>query len=95
VVLISWFLLISACHPVANPSPDTLQQRQEILDRIADDCGMPHSSWNLLDKDHLTLRPEPNTPYEKVDCLLRGLDKSKLPVSLGFVGNEAYPGNAP
>ena len=54
---------------------------------------MPREVWKLERADQVTLQPEPDASYEKVDCLLSRFQESKLPVSLGFVGNEAYSEN--
>ena len=65
-------------------------QRQAVLDKIADKCGLPRSVFTLTGDDELTLQPESTSAYSSVDCALSEIKKSKLPLKLGFVGNEAY-----
>ena len=83
-------LSLLACQSAEAPAPNTLQNTQTVLDQIADRCGMPREVWKLLGENQVTLQPRADAPYEGVDCLLSELQKSKLPVRLGFVGNEAF-----
>jgi len=47
----------------------------------------------LVGKDAVSLSFPPGEPYEKADCLIREFHNSKLPLKLGFIGNEAYEKN--
>jgi hypothetical protein len=68
-------------------------QRQAALDQIADKCGLARSTFKLVGDDELHVKPDPNERYERVDCALSELRRARLPVKMGFVGNEYYVGN--
>jgi hypothetical protein len=70
------------------------EERQAILNGMADRCRLPRSSWKLISESQVTLELAPGTNYEKTDCLLSELRKSKLPLNLGFVGREHYQENS-
>ena len=91
--MFSPLLSLVACQSADEPAPNALGHTQAVLDRIADRCRMPREVWKLRSEHQVTLQPSPDAPYEGVDCLLRELQKSKLPVRLGFVGNEAFSEN--
>ena len=61
-----------------------------MLDRIADKCGLPRSTFNLVGTEELHVAPPADAKYESVDCALAELKKSDIPFAMGFVGNEAY-----
>ena len=67
--------------------------RRAELDKIADQCGLPRTTFHLVGDDELQLKPDPNAPYPSVDCAIRRINESDIPFKLGFVGNEAYIGN--
>jgi hypothetical protein len=60
------------------------------LDTIARECRLPPSVFELRSPDDLHFRPAPDARYEDVDCALTALKKARLPLKVGFVGNEAY-----
>src|SRR5207253_5717653 len=66
------------------------EQRQTVLNGIADKCGLDRSTFKLIGDDELHVQPRPNAHYESVDCALSELRNAKLPVKMGFVGNEYY-----
>jgi hypothetical protein len=68
-------------------------RRQAALDRIADKCGVARSTFKLVGDDELHIKPDPTEKYERVDCALSGLRVARLPVKMGFVGNEYYVAN--
>jgi len=77
------------CSERQPKPPVTLhEQRQQILDRIADTCGLARSTFKLNGDDDLHIQPDPNAKYESVDCALTALKKANMPVKMGFVGNE-------
>ena len=87
-LLLTPLLACTSCYP-ATVSP---KERQAVIDRIADECGLPRATFELLG-DELHIKPDPNEAYPKIDCALQRIEDSKIPFKLGFVGNEAYPGN--
>jgi len=84
MIFLAGFLLAS-CGNAAAPSPTIMQQRQAVLDRIADRCAAPRNAWKLLDQDHVTLEQPVYVADARVSCLINELFKSKLPVKLGFI----------
>jgi hypothetical protein len=62
-----------------------MQQRQTALDRIADDCRMPRSSWKMIGEAEVTLTPVALQSDVGGSCLINELFKSKLPIRLGFM----------
>jgi hypothetical protein len=48
----------------------------------------------LVGDSELHVQPSPDADYESVDCVLQELREAKLPVNVGFVGNEYYNENA-
>ena len=87
-----------ACASCSAPGPEKpltqQEQRRAVLDQIADKCGLPRTVFELSGADELLLKPEPTASYTSVDCALREIKASKFQFKLGFVGNEAYVGNA-
>ena len=79
-----------ACQSKPLPLATKQGDYRNALDKIADTCGVPRSSWTLIDENHVTLSFPPGEPFEKADCLIRKFNSSKLPLKLGFIGNEAY-----
>jgi hypothetical protein len=65
-------------------------QRVAVLDRIADKCGLARSTFKLVGENELHIQPSPDAEYKSLDCALGELRKAKLPVKMGFVGNEYY-----
>ncbi|MDO7833777.1 hypothetical protein Q4610_01845 [Sphingobium sp. HBC34] len=63
---------------------------QSQFDAIADKCGLPRSALKLHGKDELQFQPPQDAKYEAVDCTLTELKAIKLPMKMGFVGNELY-----
>ena len=76
-----------------NPAPVAYEERKVVLNRIADECGLPRATFELLG-DELHIKPDPDEAYPKIDCALREIKEIKIPFKLGFVGNEAYRGNS-
>lgn len=48
----------------------------------------------LHGKDELQLQPPRDVKYEAVECTFHEFKAIKLPLNLGFVGNELYPEEA-
>jgi hypothetical protein len=77
------------CDERQPKPPVTLhEQRQEVLDRIADTCGLARSTFKLNGDDDLHIQPDPDAKYERVDCALTELKKANMPVKGGFIRNE-------
>jgi hypothetical protein len=68
----------------------TAEQRA-FLNALADRCQLPHEFF-LLEHNRLTIKPRPDEKYERVDCALEALQKTRGLPKMGFVGNE-YIGN--
>ena len=83
----------SACNSTPAKKMTLHDERRNVLDQIADKCGLPRSFFSLVGDDELTLRPDPDVEYLRVDCALEGIKNSRIPFRLGFIGNEAYVGN--
>jgi hypothetical protein len=84
-----------ACTKASNPvsPPETRAERNAALDRIAERCGVDRSVLTLVGDDELRLRPTPDTPYERVECVLGRLGEANVDSNqIGFVGNEAPSG---
>jgi hypothetical protein len=80
-------LVLGACQEKLT-TPDASDGPPAVLNQIADRCGMPRSVWKLEGCDQVTIKLPPNSEYERVDCLLNEFHKAKLPLRLGFLGNE-------
>ncbi|MFV0625140.1 hypothetical protein ACBY01_14170 [Sphingomonas sp. ac-8] len=63
---------------------------QKLLDRLTDACRAPNRWLVHGGGEEVRFRPDPDAEYDKVDCVLQQLKESRLPMNLGFVGNEAY-----
>ncbi len=85
----------AGCHERPPHRPATIHdQRQAVLDGIADKCGLTRSTFKLVGNDELHVQPSPDAQYERVDCALTELKKANMPVKMGFVGNEYVAENA-
>lgn len=83
------FGLVVAGAGCTKPAPPKGDMRSQ-LDAIATQCGLSPSVFELRLPDDLHFRPSPDAKYEDVDCAIKALQKAKLPLKVGFVGNEAY-----
>ena len=92
--LILW-VVVASCGTAAASAPTVFQQRETVLNRIADRCLASRSAWQLIDANHLTLRGNVHPGDKSTNCLINELFKSKLPVKFGFVGREYYPEKKP
>ena len=84
---------LGACSVPRSPYPGTIAEKRAALDRIADRCKAPRTSWTLLDETHVTLELASGGRFETADCLITEFNKANLPLQLGFIGNEYYPEN--
>jgi hypothetical protein len=64
-----------------------------FLDRVADSCGLPRKTFELIGNTHVQMQPPTDADYKSVDCALEKLGKAKA-LNLGFVGNEYYSNEA-
>jgi hypothetical protein len=83
-----------SCQEPAAQEQSARDPTQLALDQIAKKCGLAPSIFKRIGKDELTLQARPDEKYESVDCALAELNKAKLPLKLGFIGHEYYPGNS-
>jgi|tagenome__1003787_1003787.scaffolds.fasta_scaffold20930879_2 hypothetical protein len=82
------------CDQHSQRTPVSIhEQREEVLNKIADKCGLARSTFKLVGNDELHILPDLKAPYERLDCALSELRKANLPVKMGFIGNEYYVGN--
>jgi hypothetical protein len=86
---------VTACAPAEPATSRNLRAgRLAQLETIAAACGLPAETLKLAGSDDLHFKPPPDSEYEQVDCVLKALRKTGIPMKMGFVGNEAYdPGN--
>ncbi len=86
-------LLLSACGKSVSPAEAARARHLAELKKIADECGVPASTFRLVGEDGVTFQVPPESQYRNVECALAKLKNSDL--RLGFVGNEAFePGNS-
>ena len=71
-------------HATAKPS-------QQLLNRMTDACRAPNRWLRHQGGNEIRFFPDPDAEYDKVDCVLKQLRESRIPMNLGFVGNEALP----
>ena len=69
----------------------SLEQRQDKLNVISDQCKLPRSTLMVAAGDEVLMRPDAKTDYKNVDCAVEKLKRLPgLGMKMGFVGNEAY-----
>ena len=61
------------------------------MDAISDKCGVARSTLRLQG-DEMTIRPDPNESYERIECVLNEIKNARppLPYKFGFEGNERF-----
>ncbi len=64
---------------------------QAKLDVMSDACRAPRKWLKHLGGEEIAFQPSPRAKFDKVDCLLKQLRESMIPMKLGFVGNEQVP----
>jgi hypothetical protein len=84
----SWVLAAAAtsCGPI-SPRAET---KIQVLNGIADKCGLPRSSLRLVGEEEVRIRPPSGVKYAAVDCALSELKSAGFPLKMGFVGNGAF-----
>jgi hypothetical protein len=82
-VLIAAALIVTG--QVAAP-----QVTQAQLNKLSDGCKAPRAWLRSKGDNEVRFRPSPNAKYQTVDCVLNRMKRSKLPMKLGFIGNEQY-----
>jgi hypothetical protein len=88
--------LIVAAGCNAAPPPRQAGSDEAEARRLESLCKLREGTLRLIGDKQVTLQPPQDTPYERVDCLLRELSNSKLRSrDLGFVGNEAFSTEQP
>ncbi|UZK66819.1 hypothetical protein [Sphingomonas sp. M1-B02] len=85
-LLLAFTLLASGQE--TKPQPEISQAR---LDEMSVACRTPRKWLKHLAGEQVQFRPSPKARYEQVDCLLKQLRESAVPMKLGFVGNEQAP----
>jgi hypothetical protein len=63
---------------------------QSQLNKLSDVCKAPRAWLRSLGHGEVRFRPSKNAKYRTVDCVLNQMKRSKLPMKLGFIGNEQY-----
>ncbi len=58
---------------------------------MTDVCRAPRGWLRHKGGNEVRFLPDPDAEYDKVDCVLKQLRESRIPMNLGFVGNEALP----
>jgi len=77
-------LVVSGCTQGAVPP-----NRAEAVEAIAGRCNLPAGTLKLIGPDELRFQPPSDAKYESIVCALTELKKLKIPMKMGFVGNEA------
>ncbi|WP_161626369.1 class II D-tagatose-bisphosphate aldolase, non-catalytic subunit [Sphingobium ummariense] len=83
-------LLLQAAVP-QEPADQPQIVSQAMLDHFSADCGTPKKWLRHRGANTVQFQPSRRARYAQVDCLLQHLKDSKVPMNLGFVGNEALP----
>ncbi len=81
-------VMLSAC---ATAQVEGRAERRAQLDAIAATCGLPSRMLHLTGSNELLFRPDPETSYEAVSCVIAELRKTDIPMKMGFVANYAPP----
>lgn len=82
---------LASCGHGEPPAPQALRaQRLAQLEKIAAACRLPATTLELVGTEDLHFRPPPDAKYERVDCVVKALSKTDIPLRMGFVGNEVY-----
>jgi len=83
--------LALAMQMAAQDSPPKVEVSQSSLDAMSDACGAPRKWLTHQGGDEIRFSPSRRAKFEKVDCVLKRLRESMMPMKLGFVGNEQVP----
>lgn len=75
----------------AQGASPKIEVSQVKLDAMSDACGAPRKWLKHRGGDTVQFQPSQNAKFEKVDCVLKQLRMSLIPMKLGFVGNEQAP----
>jgi len=84
------FVAAGGCQGTETKPLSLHDQRQAALNQIADKCGVPRSTFDLVGDEDLHIQARADEKYERVECALTELKRSNLPVKMGFIGNEYY-----
>jgi hypothetical protein len=60
---------------------------QPILDRMSDACHAPRMWLRHRGHAQVQFQPSPEAEFETIECVLRMVNESRVPMELGFVGN--------
>lgn len=88
-IIVAASAVLTACAQQPLPAGTD----QQILDRIADECGLPRTVFDLREHREVYIKTPFDAKYESIDCALKEIKKSGVPFKMGFIGNEAYIGN--
>jgi hypothetical protein len=81
------------CHATAETPKNLREERLVKLREIASKCRLPAATLKLVGTDELHFQLRPDEKFERVECVLTELQKAKMSLNMGFVGNEAYDRN--
>ncbi|WP_126002212.1 hypothetical protein [Sphingomonas sp. ABOLE] len=87
-MILALALLIQTAPP-KPVAPDAIPQAR--LDQMSAVCRTPKKWLQQVGGEQVQFKPSPKARYEQVDCLLKQLRESIVPMKLGFVGNEEAP----
>ncbi len=88
--------LLAGCDWVFDtltPEP-TKAELIRAIDQIASRCSTPPGWIRPMGDNGIVLGAGPIERNEDVECVLAEVEKLPFKVTLGFIGNEAYVGNA-
>lgn len=84
-------MTLASCGHGAPPAPHALQaEREALLEKIAAACGLDAKALRLVGAEDLHFKPSPDEKYERIDCVLKALSKTDIPLRMGFVGNKVH-----
>jgi hypothetical protein len=87
-VILALALMLQAA-PNDTSHPIQISQRQ--LDAMSAACRTPRKWLKHNGGEYVQFKPSRKARYEQVDCLLKQLRESAVPMNLGFVGNAEAP----
>ncbi len=83
-------LIALALQAAATPAKPVAIMTQQQLDRLSDRCGAPRKWLRRGRGEEIRFQPSRNGEFAKVDCVLKQLSASLVPMKQGFVGNAEY-----
>ena len=83
-------LIAVALQVVSVPAKPRAVMTQQQLDSLSDRCGAPRKWLRRGKGEEIRFQPSRDGEFAKVDCVLKQLYASLVPMKQGFVGNAEY-----